>query len=149
MDNLAINPSRFWARVDQSDPNGCWPWKGKINDSGYGVTTRRALRVHRVAFILAGGVIPNGYQIDHVKDRGCTRRDCCNPAHLEAVTPKVNSERSTCGEVNRARMLARTHCKRGHEFNQENTHISPIGVRICRACKRDWAKRLYWEKKAI
>lgn len=39
--------------------------------------------------------------------------------------------------------LARTHCKRGHEFNAENTHLSPRGVRICRACKRATAKQLY------
>lgn len=29
------------------------------------------------------------------------------------------------------------HCKRGHEFNSENTSISPQGWRRCRACHND------------
>lgn len=31
--------------------------------------------------------------------------------------------------------LARTHCKRGHEYTQENTHIDKTGARQCRKCK--------------
>lgn len=146
---LAIDPHRFWDRVDQTiDP--CWPWTGAINESGYGIVRVRSktMRAHRVAFILAGGTIPKGHQIDHVRAAGCTRRDCCNPAHLEAVEPVINSRRSSAGEVNRARMLARTHCKRGHAFDNENTHLSPIGVRICRACKRATAKRIYDARKS-
>lgn len=30
-----------------------------------------------------------------------------------------------------------THCKRGHEFSLENTHIDPTGRRVCRACRRE------------
>ena len=142
---LAIDPEAFWSRVDQSDTEGCWPWTGAINDSGYGVVRvgTKTPKAHRVAFLLAGGTIPKGYQVDHVRTRGCVRTDCANPSHLEAVTPKVNSERSTAGAVNRARMLARTHCKYGHQFTPENTHVGPQGVRICRACKRATAKRIY------
>lgn len=148
---LTIDPVSFWSRVDQSDATGCWPWLGAVNDSGYGIVrvggaTRRA---HRVAHTLAIGPIPDGFQVDHVSARGCRRRDCCNPAHLEAVTPKVNSERSTAGAVNRARMLARTSCVRGHEFTPQNTHVGPQGVRVCRACKRETARRLYVPRGAV
>lgn len=48
---------------------------------------------HRVAYELAIGPIPEGLTIDHVKARGCTRVDCCNPAHLEAVTYAENQHR--------------------------------------------------------
>ena len=41
------------------------------------------------------GPIPAGFQLDHVKARGCAWTDCCNPAHLEAVPPIVNWERGT------------------------------------------------------
>lgn len=32
---------------------------------------------------------------------------------------------------------ARTHCKRGHELNSENTYINPRGARVCKECRRD------------
>lgn len=148
---LAIDPARFWARVDQSDPDGCWPWLGAVSENGYG-TVRvggRTAKAHRVAFVLANNrQIADGMQIDHVRANGCTRRDCCKPAHLEEVTPAENSRRSRAGEVNRAHMLSRTHCVRRHEFTPENTHIAPNGVRICRACKRLMANSLYAARKA-
>ena len=31
---------------------------------------------------------------------------------------------------------ARTHCPRGHAYDQENTYIAPSGKRACRACRR-------------
>ncbi|QPO16649.1 HNH endonuclease [Mycobacterium phage KashFlow] len=36
----------------------------------------------------------------------------------------------TCFQANK------THCIRGHEFNQQNTHIAPDGGRVCRLCRR-------------
>lgn len=147
---LAIDPARFWARVDQTNPSGCWPWLGALNESGYGIVRvgGRTARAHRVAFELSTGRrIAHGMQIDHVRSRGCARRDCCNPGHLEEVTPAENSRRSKAGEVNRALMLSRTHCVRNHEFTPDNTHISPNGTRICRACKRLMAKSLYDSRK--
>ena len=32
----------------------------------------------------------------------------------------------------------KTHCKRGHEFTEENTYIDARGRRVCRACKLLW-----------
>ena len=29
----------------------------------------------------------------------------------------------------------RTHCKRGHPFDEENTYTSPAGQRMCRTCQ--------------
>ena len=34
----------------------------------------------------------------------------------------------------------KTHCIRGHEFTPENTYTDVRGARICRACKREWAR---------
>lgn len=35
----------------------------------------------------------------------------------------------------------RTHCKRGHEFNTENTYVAPDGHRECRTCNRERNRR--------
>ena len=34
-----------------------------------------------------------------------------------------------------------THCKRGHEFSKENTHIFPNGRRTCRKCNLDRSRK--------
>lgn len=123
---------RFWEKVDRSGgPLACWPWLGVVSDNGYGKLNNRY--AHRVAYQLAVGPIPDGLTIDHVKARGCTRRDCCNPAHLEPVTRGENALR---GDSRNARNARKTHCRRGHEFTPENTRISKRGHRECRTCSR-------------
>jgi len=36
---------------------------------------------------------------------------------------------------------SKTHCLRGHEFNEENTYFSKEGSRCCRTCKRMHKKK--------
>lgn len=87
--------TRFWAKVDRRADDECWPWLGVILHIGYGqhgIGGKREL-AHRVAYELAVGPIPAGLQIDHVLARGCIRRDCVNPAHLEPVTARENVRR--------------------------------------------------------
>lgn len=81
--------ARFWSKVDKTDT--CWNWMGAKVPLGYGKVMRdgRLQYVHRVSYELAGGVIPPGYEIDHL----CKNTSCLNPEHLEAVTPQTNRER--------------------------------------------------------
>lgn len=92
---------RFWEKVDRSGgPDACWPWTGGLNKlSGYGQfrinpkeTPGRTTHayVHRIAFVLCGGVLPDGYVVDHWKCQQPEPR-CCNPDHLRAVPPDVNN----------------------------------------------------------
>ena len=82
---------RFWNKVHRSDKERCWPWRGCQKPSGYGRFHIGDHRVaaHRIAYVLTYGGIPDGYQIDHK----CGFKDCCNPHHLEAVSPEENRRR--------------------------------------------------------
>ena len=34
-----------------------------------------------------------------------------------------------------------THCKKGHEYTEENTYVASDGGRRCRECYRDWTRK--------
>lgn len=112
-------------------PSGCWEWRGTTNAKGYG-NIRRDLdgpieAVHRVSYEHFTGPIPPGLEIDHL----CFKRNCVNPDHLEAVTHAENVRR---GRTNQNH--GKTHCIQGHEFNESNTSINPLGKRVCKTCAR-------------
>lgn len=114
-------------------PEGCWRWTGGHTTAGYGTTRfdKKLTYVHRLARELEIGPIPQGYEVDHL----CRVRDCFNPAHLEAVTPRENNLRGVGLAAQRAHM---THCPRGHEFTPDNIYARPDreNSRMCRACCR-------------
>lgn len=131
---------RLMAHVSK-DPDGCWRFAGsKVRGYGQFRYEGRLHLAHRVAYQLLVGPIPEGLQLDHL----CRVRDCINPSHLEPVTHAENVRRGIAGEVTRARMLAKTHCAQGHEWNEENTGRQP-GGRKCLACRRAYNRR--WRAK--
>jgi len=128
--------ARFWSHVDRRGDGECWPWTGYTNKKGYGVfrLPDRPHPAHRWAYERFVGPIPEGFTIDHVKAKGCVRKDCVNfLAHLEPVTNEVNVMRGEGACVKNAR---KTHCIRGHEFTSSNTLVRKTGGRTCRACKK-------------
>lgn len=129
--------ARFFDKV-QITPT-CWIWVGQLNGSGYGKFSinERFVAAHRYAHTIFVGPIPDGYEVDHVKARGCTDKRCVNPAHLEAVTPEENLARSMADPQHRVNM---THCHRGHPFDKDNTRFDERGHRRCRACEHDRSK---------
>ena len=130
---------RFMRHV-YADPNtGCWLWGGANDgDSGYGRFRGSEIgekQAHRASYRLFKGEIPDGYEIDH---KVCNFPPCVNPAHLEAVTRKVNMQRSSKigltfgGPANGRRQQAKTHCPHGHSY--EDAIIRKEGWRKCRTC---------------
>lgn len=123
---------RFWAKVKKTPT--CWPWTACQNSSGYGVlrVDGKLVLAHRFAYELLVGPIPEGLELDHVKERGCRHRHCVNPAHLEPVTRQVNQLRSDSPS---GRNSVKTHCPQGHPYSGENLYIDG-GARRCRTCSR-------------
>jgi hypothetical protein len=99
------------------------------------------------------GPIPEGLEIDHTCHNvstscgggpTCKHRRCVNPAHLEAVTTKVNCERRPRQNQNDGK----THCVNGHEFDDENTYNRSDG-RACKECNRRAALAYYHRSKSV
>lgn len=119
---------RFFAKVIKTDY--CWNWNGCKTYRGYGLFydgTKHGL-VHRFSYRQFVGGIPEGLTIDHL----CRNKLCVNPAHLEAVSLKVNILRGFSSGAQNAR---KTFCKRGHPFDDKNTIVRPTGFRNCRTCR--------------
>lgn len=116
----------------------CWEWLGRLNPSGYaighvpGVQGGSAL-IHRYVYETLERPVPEGLELDHV----CGRTNCVNPDHLEPVTHLENIRRAIAqGRGVAVSRLAKTHCDRGHPYDEANTYLWR-GVRHCRACRRE------------
>lgn len=128
---------RFLAKIEKT-PAGHWIWRASFGTRGYGQfylnSYKRAIGAHRAAYELFVGPIPDGLQIDHV----CRISACVNPACLEPVTNRMNTQRGEAGGM----VLI---CKNGHPYNEDNTGWKQDKKRgwrrYCRACARDAMRR--------
>lgn len=115
----------------------CWTWTGAVQSKGYGSFHHagRSQSTHRLAYMLLAGPIPDGHQLDHL----CDNTRCCNPAHLEPVTAKVNAERTAAA--------IKTLCKHGHRLEGANlilkVRASGGASRNCRECQLAAQRRSY------
>ena len=115
----------------------CWRWTGARNPNGYGVlrVDGKLDRVHRIAYRLWRGEIPEGLEINHK----CYVRDCVNPDHLEFVTHAENIQKRSHRpyKLEPEPRTTRNHCLHGHEFTKENTILFKKKYRACRVCHNE------------
>lgn len=142
-DEWTVTHERFWSLVDRDGPipeyrpdlGPCWIWRGASHDGpdDYGrfrIVTRKGgggceyVYPHRFALGCIEALV-DGLEVDHL----CRVLKCCNPRHLEQVTPAVNRQRQAAARPAPAR------CRKDlHDMTEANTFISR-GTKGCRACK--------------
>ena len=141
---------RLFAKIKIDKKSGCWLWAGGKDQSGYGqgFLQGRRERVHRIIYAAYKGPIERNKgkkikQLDHL----CRVKHCCNPDHLELVTPRENVHRGTSPVAINVKKKV---CKYGHKFS-----VAPSGRRVCRTCdnarhkrRKEGANKEYWKQKA-
>lgn len=126
----------LFSKISNTTPQGCWEWKGYRNENGYGQVRLKGLDeryVHRIFYKLKNKILPKDLFVCH----HCDNPPCVNPDHLFLGTQKDNMQ--DCSKKNRFNNWnkKKTHCKNGHEFSKQNTHVRADGERVCRTCLRN------------
>lgn len=137
------------ARILKDEVSGCWIWQGpgwykrKSPGNRYGyvgiwmpeLKKTKTVGTHKAMWWALHGRPEPGMCVCHE----CDNPRCVNPDHLWLGTHLQNM--SDCRKKDRYHYANLTHCKRGHEFNEENTYYiktpgPALGLRACRACQR-------------
>jgi len=140
----------FFEARTKVDDNGCWVWQlfnaqaGHKRGGYYGRTCRqgeqRPIGAHVLAHEVFIGPIPEGLEVDHT----CLNTLCCNPDHLEAVTPAENNRRKWASGNGRNQNTGKNHCpKCGELYSGESRRGDGRTFRHCVPCMKAYQAAHY------
>lgn len=140
---------RLFDKIIVDTKTNCWNWIGGKDQQGYGqgFYNHKRERVHRIIYAFFKGKIPRGktMQLDHL----CRNVSCCNPEHLELVTPKINGLRGVGIQAINAKKI---NCKYGHPYPKYKMNKPRHYCKICDSIRHKrrmmGSQREYWLKKA-
>ncbi len=157
-DRLATYTERFWDKVEVTGDDSCWKWRGSRQAGGYGSLNVTLLRLvtskgnpktvissHCFSYVIHSGIAFSdllGKEVCHT----CDNPECCNPKHLYLGTSSTN--RQDCLTRGRHKTNGndkKTHCPRGHAYDESNTYRDSWG-RHCLACKKLHEKTEHYKK---
>lgn len=128
---------KFLNKVSPEPNTGCWLWTGACNARGYGTFSfnNKSWLAHRWGYMIFQGPIPPDVECDHL----CRQPACVNPTHIELVSHQVNVARGVTGEYLGAIERAKTHCPKGHLYEESNIYRRPDAPhsRGCRTCRQE------------
>jgi hypothetical protein len=125
-------------RIQLDEKTGCWNWRGAKLVAGYGQASYRGKKVtaHRLAaFLWLQHPLDSPLLVLH----RCDNPSCFNPKHLFIGTQSDNLKDAIKKGRWTSPQKKKTHCPKGHPYDETNTLIdtkSGYIHRICRACTR-------------
>lgn len=116
---------------------GCWLYQ-KTVETGYGRYGRitiegKSIYVHRLSASIFLGLDLEDLEQLACHELICPNKNCWNPEHLYIG----NNSSNACDkhQIHSHPNLTKTHCPKGHKYNEENT-LKYNGKRHCRECSK-------------
>ncbi len=128
------------------EANGCRLWTASTTADGYATTMGAHRKMMQVTRIMLGLSVGDPLVAMHK----CDTPQCVEPSHLIAGTQGENI--ADCIAKGRQVQSAKTHCKRGHIFDDANTYRRTRGIstrRQCRPCNALAAAALRSKKSLV
>lgn len=145
---VTLDPYARWVTRLVLGSGNCWEWQvpsASPTSRGRFWYEGRHETPYKWGYEFFIGKVPDGLQLDHL----CENPACCNPWHLDPVTPKVNTLR--CVKAPATINSKKTHCSNGHLYDEINTQWinSKEGrYRRCRACGNPRTKEYQRRRRA-
>jgi HNH endonuclease len=114
----------FLGQVKIDKEKGCLIYiGGNCNGGGYPNIRigSKTIQYHRYLYERVYGVLPPGHEVHH----SCETRKCLNLKHLKGLDIESHKKEHL-----------KSHCKNGHEYTVDNTHVRPDGSRKCLTCRK-------------